>query len=120
MATISVQSIASAGLVPALAAVAASDEFVDDGKGNTFLEVANANGSSINVTIAVKNAGPYRLPGLGLVTLASIVVAVANGARKFIGPFSEAYIDQSTGRVQVSYSATSGVTAGAFKLAKED
>lgn len=118
MATLTVQTITDSGIVPTLAAVNASDEFEDDGTSRTFIEVANASGGSINVTIPKVQAS-VNVPGVGSLTLSDIVVAVANGATKLIGPFTTAYRN-SSGKVTVNYSGTSSVTAGAFKCAKED
>ena len=118
MAVLTVQTVVDAGIVPSLAAVNASDTFADDGSGRTFLEVANASGGSINVTITAVQTSA-NIPGVGSVTISDIVVAVANGARKFIGPFTTAYRN-SSGLVTAGYSGTSSVTAGAFKVAKED
>lgn len=117
MALLTVTDITDAGIVPSLAAVNAEDTFVDDGTSRVFLEVANASGGSINVTIpAVQTAA--NVPGVGTLTVSNIVVAVANGARKFIGPFTPAY-RSAAGLVTVQYSGTSSVTAAAFRLAKE-
>lgn len=118
MAALTVQTITDAGIVPAYAAVNASDTFVDDGSGRTFLHVKNGGGGSINVTVpAVKTNA--NIPGVGNLTISNIVVAVANGAEKMIGPFTEAYRDAS-GNVTAQYSGTTSVTAAAFKCAKED
>lgn len=118
MATLSVQTIVDSGLTGSLAAVGASDQFIDDGSGRTFIEVANASGSSINVTITAVQTSA-NVPGVGVVTVSDIVVAVGNGVTKKIGPFTTAYRN-STGYVTVTCSATSSVTIGAFKCAKED
>jgi hypothetical protein len=69
---------------------------------------------SINVTIPAQRTSA-RVKGAGTLTISDIVVAVANGAEKIIGPIPEAYINAS-GNITVNYSGTSSVTAGAFKL----
>ena len=118
MAQLTVQTITDAGIVPAYAAANASDTFQDDGSGRTFLHVKNGGGGSINVTVpAVRTS--VNVPGVGLQTISNIVVAVANGAEKMIGPFTEAY-RADDGNVTAQYSGTTSVTAAAFKCAKED
>jgi len=109
MATLSVQLLAKTGVVPSYSAVNSSDKFANNGK--TFLHVKNGGASPINVTInsQVTNAPEG--------TAASdVVVAVANGAEKMIGPLSQAGYNDTAGDVTVDYSATTSVTAGAFTL----
>lgn len=118
MAVLSVQSVVDSGLTPALSAVNSEDTFVDDGSGRTFLEVVNGGGGSINVTVPAVQTTAV-VPGVGALTISNIVVAVTNGQRRFIGPFTPAYRN-SSGIVTVQYSGTSSVTAGAFKVVKED
>lgn len=121
MATLAVQLLASAGITPALVAAAAGgDEFADDGYSKTFMEIVNGGGAPINATFVVQKAGPHKVPGVGGLTAASIVVAVTNAQRRFVGPFTGAYINAQTGRVAVTYSAVTSVTVGAFKVQKED
>lgn len=118
MAALSIQTVVDSGIVPSLSAAATGDTVADDGTGRTFVEVANGGGGSINVTIPAQQTSVV-VPGVGSLTVADIVVAVANGARKLIGPFSRAYIN-SSGNVTLNYSGVTSVTAGAFKVAKED
>ena len=118
MAALTVQSVVDSGLTPALASVNTGDTAADDGTGRTFVEVANGSGSSINVTVPAQQTSVV-VPGVGALTVADIVVAVGAGARKFIGPFSRAYIN-TAGSITLNYSATTSVTAGAFKVTKED
>lgn len=117
MALISAQSITDAGIVPSLSAVNSEDTFQDDGSSRQFLEVSNGSGGSINVTVVAVQTNA-NVPGVGNLTISNIVVAVANGARKLIGPFTPAY-RSAAGIVIVQYSGTSSVTAGLFKLDKE-
>lgn len=118
MAALTVATITDAGIVPALSAVTSSDTVADDGTARTYVEVNNAGGGSINVTIPAQVVST-NVPGVGAVTIGDIVVAVANGTRKLIGPFTLAYRN-SAGNVTLNYSGTTSVTAQAFKLAKED
>lgn len=121
MATITPTDLALAGVVRTLAAVNASDSIASVGNDqNVFLEVANASGGSINVTIAKKTSiGVKNVPGYGPLTVADQVIAVANGAAKIIGPFPDDYI-QADGSVTASYSGTTSVTAAAFRCKRID
>lgn len=103
MAALTIATVTPAGVVDTLAAVAVSDTFANNG--SQWIEVANASGSSINVTIA---AGSYKTEDI-----ADRVVAVANGARKKIGPFP---VDIFGATVTVTCSATTSVTIGVFQL----
>jgi len=102
MATLTVVSAAVTGAayVPA-AAAGGGDVFPNDG--NTRLLVTNGGGGSINVTITPQNT----VNGL---TLAAVVVAVAAGASKVIGPFPPQYFNNSSGQVVLTYSAVTSVT----------
>jgi hypothetical protein len=105
VATYSLQEIAATGTIPSYAAVASTDKYpATDGK--TFLHVKNASVSSINVTVTSQATATEGLAA------ANLVVAVGAGAEKMIR-ISAIYID-STGFVNVAYSATTTVTAGAF------
>lgn len=117
MATLTVQQIVDSGLAHSLAAVNSNDKFTDDGSERTFLLVSNGGGSPINVTVAAIQDS-VSVPGVGVIDVPDIVVAVANGTSKMIGPFSPAYRD-SDGFVNVAYSGTTSVTAVALKVAKE-
>lgn len=114
MATYSVQTIVASGIIPAYAAVAASDQFKIDSAQRHFLHVKNGGGGSINVTVNVVKTSA-NVPGLGQVTIEDIVVAVGAGAEKMIGPISDFYAT-AAGMVVIDYSGTSSVTAAAFRL----
>jgi hypothetical protein len=118
MALLTVATITDSGIVPSLSAVSSSDTFNDDGAARTYVEVNNGGGSPITVTIPAQNTS-VNVPGVGVLTVADISVSVTNGTRKLIGPFTLAYRN-ATGLVTINYSATTSVTAQAFKLAKED
>jgi hypothetical protein len=83
------------------------NKFLNDGK--TYLEVANGSGDSINVTIDC----PGSVDGFAV---ADLVVAVAAGVRKKIGPFTATF-QQSDGYVWAVCSAVTTVTIGAFRTA---
>ena len=119
MAVLTVQDIVQAGLAESFTSAAENgDTFVDDGKQNTFIEVDNGSGSSINVTV---NGIPssQRVSGIGPVTVPDMVVAVGAGARKLIGPFPGAY-RTSANVVSIAYSAHASVTVRVLRCAKVD
>jgi hypothetical protein len=104
---LTVQTIARAGAVPSFAAANVDgNTFANDG--NTFLEVANGAAAPINVTIQT----PGTVDGLAV---AELIVAVANGVTKRIGPFPPGIYNQS-GEVYVDYSAVTTITVGAFRM----
>lgn len=115
MAVLTVNPIVLAGFTSALVAAAGGGDLVpDDGNERTYVEVLNGSGASINVTVAPVETS-RNVGGIGSVTIPSIVVAVAAGARKKIGPFPSAYRN-SSGQVALAYSAVTTVTVGAFSL----
>lgn len=110
MATLAPQEITRSGLVPAFAAAAGGGDKFLRGGGSRYVEVINGGVGSINVTIESQAQ-----PGPGE-AVADEVVAVANGARKKIGPFPEAFED-ADGYVNLTYSGVTSVTVGVFDLA---
>ena len=115
MADITVTDITMAGVAPTFGAADNADTIPVSGDDRVFLEVANASGSSINVTIT-KQTTSVTVPGHGAVTLTDEVIAVADGDSKKIGPFSSTDIDASDGKVDVAYSSTTSVTRNAFRV----
>jgi hypothetical protein len=108
MAVLTIQPASPTGLAAtAVAAAGGGDQYPNNGK--TLLKVINGGGSSIDVTIAPTNT----VKGY---SLASLVVAVAGGATKYLGPYEPAYFNNSSGRVAVAYSAVTDVTVAAISL----
>lgn len=109
MATLTVQESSPSGLVVSLAAAdVAGDEFANAGK--TYLDVHNASGGSITVTIVgqkVCNQG-FLHDGGG---------SVADGVTKRFGPFPVDRFNDADNLVQVTYSAVTSVTVAAVKPA---
>ena len=109
---LAVTNITRSGITDTLAA-ANSDgsRFSNDGK--SFLEVANATGNTITVTVET----PGTVDGLAI---ADLEVAIPNGATKFIGPFQPSLFNQLTGYtgyVYVTYSSvTTTLTVAAWRL----
>lgn len=109
MAELTVNNILLTGLLkPALAAVNLTDTFDNDGK--TFLEVANASGGALTVTISGQ-------VNLQFGTSATKTVSVPDGETWLIGPFPEKYYNtDGSNEVSVSYSTVSSVTAAVFSV----
>lgn len=122
MASKTVTSLAAASvLATTMSAAAASDSLQAVGnKQDVFYMVNNAGGGSINVTVKLRTGLSSKLVrGTGLVALADIVVAVAAGARRLIGPFTEDYI-QADNSVTIEHSGTTSVTGDAYRCAPID
>lgn len=113
MALLTAQQITRAGIVPSLAAVAASDTFVPPAKG--YLQVANGGGGATSVTVTSVGADQY-----GFTTPATdLVVSVAAGATKkiYLGDDSaQRFTNPSTGVATVTCSPTTSVTIGVFSI----
>jgi hypothetical protein len=103
MATYSIQTSAITGTVLTMGAVTVSDDFPNDGK--TFLIVNNASAGSVSVTI---NSVTQCDQGFDH----DLVVAVAAGVEKMIGPFAVARFGASVG---VTYDSAASVTAAAVR-----
>lgn len=110
MALLTTQAITRAGIVPSLAAVAASDTFRAI-KG-TFLEVANGGAGTTTVTVDSLKQTEYG-------TDADLVVTVAAGATKriYLGDDQDQrFTSPTTGVATVTCSPTTSVTIGVFKI----
>ena len=101
-------TLGMAGTAVAPAAASAGGDTLSNPRGGCYLKVNNGGGGSINVTIAA-GANPTR-PADGQF---HVVVAVANGTNKIIGPIPSCYND-SGGLVQISYSGVTSVTVEAY------
>ena len=100
-----------APLLGAVAAASGGDAFVNEGE--TFLYVKNTDAVSKNVTIAGQRTCPF---GVAAGSHNS-VTAVALNEEKLIGPFNKSRFNDANGKVQVTYSAVTGVTVAAVKVA---
>lgn len=114
MALLTVRSIVATGAAIARSAVAASDTIAGSviADRGVVLDVSNASGSSINVTISDPGTTPAGNPASG--SPAGRVVAVGAGAQKqiFVGPKN---VDPATGFATITYSAQATVTAEAYR-----
>lgn len=114
MARVSVatQAIVKTGVVPALTAPTVDGDIIDTGR--VFLEVNNGGGASITVTVQT----PVQVDGLDL---SELIVSVAAGVTKRIGPLSPSTFARpaggaDAGRAYVDYSSVTSVTRGVFSL----
>lgn len=120
MALLTVQSAALSGLAESFTAATATtgDTFPEDGKQETFLEVNNGSGASIDVTITAIETSVV-VSKVGPVTVTDKTIAVGAGARKIIGPFPKAYVN-SAGLVKATCSAVTSVTVRAVRVSRID
>lgn len=103
------QAITIVGIVPTYtAADAANNTFSPNPRG--MLHVKNGGGGSINVTVVVPGTDAYAQPR------PDVVVAVAAGAEKVIGPFPLDIMDPTTSLVTVQYSAVTSVTVALLSI----
>jgi hypothetical protein len=114
VALLSVRTITVTGAAVARSAVAASDTIDGGAIGDrgVILDVNNASGGSINVTIGDPGQTPAGNAAAG--SPAGRVVAVPAGAQRqiYVGPKN---VDPATGVVTITYSATTSVTAEAYR-----
>jgi hypothetical protein len=110
MATLATQPVSRAGIVPAYAAAAAGGDKFAPGK-DTLLHVKNGSAAAITVTIVTPKTTSYGSE------IADNEVAVAAGSERLIGPFPyEHYADTDDGLGDITYSAVTSLTVGAFAL----
>lgn len=97
-----------AGVAPVSHAAAAGDSFSNNGK--TMVRVTNGGGSPITVTFDDPNSS---LAGATAFN-PDVGVTVTNGQSRIIGPFVPARFNDTNGRVQLAWSATTSVTWEAY------
>lgn len=107
MGTYTVQSVTRDGVTPTENAVAASDQFANDG--HTILWVDNGSGGELTVTIVTPNTVDGE-------AIADKTVTVADGFKSAIGPFPRSIYNDSDGNVTVQFSSTTSVTAAALSI----
>lgn len=108
MATLTPQSIALTGTSVSFTAAGGSGDKVKAGPG-VELEVKNASGGSITVTVATPGTDRFGS------AIADIAVAVADGAHKRIRLNDRALNDTTDGLVHVTYSSATSVTVAATR-----
>lgn len=108
MATLNVQDIVLTGLAPSYAAASATgDDFVNDGR--TFLHVKN--GGTVSIDVTVDSVVPCN-QGFNH----DVIVSIAAGAEKMVGPFDVERFNDSDRKVKVTYSDVTSVTVAALHL----
>lgn len=108
MAALTTQLIGLPSTLPTFAAAAGGGDTAEPGV-NNFLVVKNGGGSPITVTLAVQGTDDF---GTARPDLA---VTVANGTERYV-PLRHAQLVNSSGRVDITYSAVTSVTVGVFRL----
>lgn len=109
MADLAVQNVSLVGLTPTYGAAAAGDAIAGN-DGRIMLHVKNTNAATRDVTITSQKPAT---PGLAPANL--VVTVPATTGDKMIGPFDPTAWNDTTGRVQIAYSATTGVTVAAVR-----
>ena len=110
MATLTVVTIDLDGGEPDyVAADVAGDEFSNT-TGRTMFHVKNGSGGEVTVTAACQKPCNYGYTH-------DAAVAVPAGEERIIGPFSTYRFNDSSNKVQVSYSGVTSVTVCAYDLA---
>lgn len=110
MATLATQTINRAGLTPNLTAAAGGGDKLNP-TDNTMLMVINGGGSAVTVTIVTPRTNPIGLP------VDDVVVSVAAGATKLIGPFPFVYFaNPADGLASITYTAVTSVTVAALQV----
>lgn len=112
MATLATQVIARAGLAPTYAAAAGGGDACETGD-DVFLQVKNASGGALTVTVAIP-ATASTVSGVAY-TNTAVSVPATTGDR-MIGPISNIYKDPTTGLATITYSGVTSLTVGCFKL----
>lgn len=108
MATLSIQTIARAGLTPSYASAAGGgDEFANTGI--QFAHIKNGSGGDIVVTIATPNS----VDGLAI---ADRTVTVSAGSEEMIGPFPVAHYNDANSKVQLTYDGVTSLTIAILQL----
>jgi hypothetical protein len=108
VAVLTVQQITGSGLAPAFSAASGGGDEVPCGE-TTFLVVKNGGGSPITVTVDSAKPCNYGADH-------DLSVAVPAGAERWIGPLPGPRFANASGRAQVTYSAVTSVTVGAFRV----
>lgn len=107
MSVLTPQKVNTAGLSLVAVAAGSGGDQIPAGPGR-ILEVINGSGASINVILnSIKSCDQ----GFDH----DVTVAVPAGTTRFLGPFSDRYVD-STGMVNITYSAVTTVTVASLEV----
>jgi hypothetical protein len=111
MATLSAQTTAVSGTaITFSAASGGGDKFANSG--NERLLVRNDDASSVTVTIDSPGTCNF---GAAADSNHDLVVTVAAGAEKWIGPFSQDRFNDSNGFVNITYSGVTSLTVAVVR-----
>jgi hypothetical protein len=111
MAALTIQTVATAGVVPTYTAAAGGgDTFAPTSPEKHMLHVKNG-GGSINVVIDDPTSTD---PGSATAFNPDTTIAVANGSEKMILVDPARFKNTSTGNVAITYSGVTSVTVGVF------
>jgi hypothetical protein len=105
---LSLQTMSVTGLEATYASCNADGNYFTN-NGHTFMHVINGSGGDITVTVDSPtecNQGSTH----------DVTVTVTAGEERMIGPFEQGRFNDDDGRVQVSYSTVTSLTAGAIKI----
>jgi hypothetical protein len=99
------------------ACASGGDAFLNDGK--TVVLFANGSASSVTLTITKQNKNPS-VGGFNPITLTDTSVTIpgsgTNGGLCVVGPFAQAEYNDSSGLVQLSYSAVTTLNVSAVSI----
>lgn len=115
MAQITAQAPSETGAALTYTAAGVSgDSFTNTGK--EVIHVKNGGGSSITVTVKSRDTAPD-VSGYGPVSKPDRQVTISAGGDRMIGPFPQkAFNEASTGRVSLTYSSTTSVSAAVIAV----
>ncbi|SRR6266576_1751723 len=112
MALLANQAVRRSGVNPSYAASAASDTFVPNPSGRTFVHI-KIGATATTVTIPVPAT---RTPRTDL-TYGNLVIGPVTSQERMIGPIDpDLFADPVTGLVTITTSQQTGVTVGIFDL----
>ena len=117
MATLTVQTSDSDGLIPTYNSVAAGgDQFRNTG--DVVLYIKNVNAATRTVTVTAQTSS-VDIPRFGTVAIADAAVTVsATTGEQFLGPFPAAVFNDGSNNAQITYSAATGLTVAVIKVIK--
>lgn len=108
MAALTVQDVSRSGLEAAFVACSGGgDYFQNDGR--CILEINNASVGDITVTIATQKTVDGK-------AVADDAVVITAGERRHIGPFPPGIYNDVNGRVQLTYSGVTTLTAAIIRV----
>lgn len=112
MAILTTKNINESGVTPTYAAVGATGDKVKPGD-RTFIHVKNASGGSVTVTV---DDTQTKAPSGAYQFNPDLVVTIANGSEKMIGPLPASRFYGADGYANVTYSASVSVTIAALRI----